>query len=158
MRQHVACVEVEDAEALDRVMRHVGAQIVEQRLPVGEHRPVGDARLDQPYRDRLYRAQGRDRQLAHAGDARERRMIGGEHPAQPAELAQERLRGRLGIDARAPEREHEFEQLVIPERLAPAGRQPLAQPGAVAQGIGGGIGARSGFAQGEARLAHHRAC
>ena len=42
--QHVAGVEVEHAEPLDRVMRHVGAQIVEQRLPVGEHRAVGDLR------------------------------------------------------------------------------------------------------------------
>ena len=48
--QHVAGVEVEDAEAFDGAVRHVGVEIVEQRLPVGEHRPLGDLAADHPDR------------------------------------------------------------------------------------------------------------
>ena len=63
--------------------------------------------------------------------------IGGQHAADPAEFAQQRLGERLGVAARDREREQIFDQLVIEQRLAAALEQPLAQPGAVARGVVG---------------------
>jgi hypothetical protein len=57
-------------------VRHVGAQVIEQRLPGAEHRPVPDLLLEHPERRRLHHLERRDRAFAEAANARDRLGVG----------------------------------------------------------------------------------
>lgn len=135
--QHVARVEKEHAETLDHMMRHIGVEIIEQRLPVRQHRLRGYLAAQQPQRGRMDDLDRGGGGLAHAGHARQRLGISGQHAADPPEFAQERLGQRLGVAARDGEREKIFDQFVIEQLIAPAARQQtLTEPRAVAGGVG----------------------
>ena len=121
---------MQDAEPFDHVVRHIGMKIIGQRLPVRQHRRRARTGAHQPDRGRVRDADRRDAGLAHAGQARQRGGIGGEHAGQPAELAQQCLGERLGILPRDRQREQIFEQFVVEQPLG-IGQQPRAQPGAV---------------------------
>ena len=85
--QHVAGVEVKDPEPLDRVMDHVGAQVIQQCLPVRQDRPGGDAVPQQPDRGGMRDLQRGDRRFAHAGHPGQCVRISGQHPANATEFA-----------------------------------------------------------------------
>ncbi len=125
-------LEMEDAEALDRVMRHVGAQIVEQCLPIGQDRPLGYLRAQQAERGGMDGLQGGDAGLAHALHPRQRFGIGSQEAGDAAEFVEQRLGERLGILPRDRQREQIFDQLVIEQRVRPALEQATAQARAVA--------------------------
>ncbi len=113
-------------------MRHICGEIIDQRLPAGQHRLAHDlSARHAPGRrgDRLERGGGI---LAHALDPLERLGISVHHPGKAPELGQQRFGHRLGVAARNGGEQEVFEHLVIGQRLGPAGQQPGAQPRAVA--------------------------
>jgi hypothetical protein len=116
-------------------MRHVGVEIIEQRLPVGEHRAAATG-----LRSRRRAAASAILSAAIAVslrpiDAGEGGGVRPEQPADPAELGQQLARQRLGVAAWNGERQQIFDQLMIKERLRPALEQPFAQAGAVARRV-----------------------
>lgn len=123
---------MQHAKPLDRVVCHVGAEIIEQRLPIGENRSFADVGLKQTNRGRMRDLDRRGRDFAHALHPAERLGIRGEHPADPTEFAHQRLGERLGIPAGNGDREQVFDQFVIEQRVAAAFEQAFAQPAAMA--------------------------
>jgi hypothetical protein len=147
--QAVAGVEVEHPHALDRQVRHVDREIVEQRLPAPEDRLPADLAAGHApggQRDDLERG-GAD--FAHAGHFGERVVIGVENRGERAETGEERLGGRLGVAARPGGVEQVFEHLVIRQRFRPAFEQPPAQPFAVARAAVPGAWRRAGLISGQ---------
>ena len=130
--QHVLRVEEEDADPLDRLVRHVGAEIVEQGLPRAEHRPLLDLLLEQPQRRRLGDLERRRRAFADLADPRDRRRR-----RPPAGRRSRRTRcisflasglvSRRGIG----EAEQIFDELVVEQRVR---ARPRTGAGAAGRG------------------------
>lgn len=137
--QHVLGVEIEAADALYGQVPHVGLEIVEQRLPVGEHRLLADLAGEQAERGGPGDHQRADRSVAEAGGALDRFGRRGEQRSVTAEFGEQFFRQRLGVAAGDGEGEEIFDQLVIEQRLVTALEQPLAQPRAVAGAVGGSV-------------------
>ena len=112
-------------------MGHVGAQIVEQRLPVGEYRPRRHVVAQHPQGGGLHDLDRRDAGVAHARHAGDRLPVGRHQAANAAKFAQQQFGQRLGVAARDGERQQIFDQFMIQQRLAARISQFLPQPGAV---------------------------
>lgn len=130
---------MEHAGALDHAVGHVGMEIIGQRLPARQHRLLLERRLQQAERRSLRHLQRRHRALAQLRLS-QGCGVGTQQRAQAAELGDQAPCQRLGIPPRNGEGEQIFDQLMIEQRLRPAGDQPLAQPRTVAAGIMRGIG------------------
>ena len=63
--QHVLAVQIQRAHALNRQMRHIGAQIIEQRLPRRQDRQLAHGFAEQAKRRHLDYLQRRNAGFAH---------------------------------------------------------------------------------------------
>ena len=129
--QPVLGVEVEHPYALYRQVRHVGGEVIDQRLPAAEDGLVDDLAAGHAPRGGGDGFESSGAVLADAFDALERLGIGIEHACKAAELGKQRLGERLGIAARDRREQQVFEHLVIGERLRSPGQQPVAKARAV---------------------------
>ena len=124
------------AHFLDPRVRHGGVEVIAERIPARQHRPAFDPRLEQAQRGRLRDLERGDRRIGQAlapqrvGACRQQR-------ADPAEIVEQPLGQRLGVDPRDGQREQIFDQLIIVETRRAGIEQPLAQARAVAaRGVG----------------------
>ena len=74
--QRISRVHIENANAFEPKTRHVGAKVVDERLPTREYRLVSDARLCQAQGACLRNLECRGDRFAHAIDAHERVCAG----------------------------------------------------------------------------------
>ena len=110
--QHVLAVEEEDAELLGLLVRQCRVAVVDELLPVGQHRHVLDLALGEPpsgLAGRLEQDQGAlvDVELAQLSG------LGGEDVAQRAEAIEQSLGQRLGVDAFDRIEQQQFQQLQL---------------------------------------------
>ena len=121
-------------------MRHVGAQIVEQGLPGGEHRAVPDLLSSRRSAEAwaIFSAAtapsliSPTRAIVAASAA--------SRPPKPPNSRDQLLGERLGVAAGDGQREQIFDQLMIEQGVRPALEQALAQPGAVPAAVFGSVG------------------
>ena len=124
-------------------MRHVGLEVVEQRLPARQHRLRAGPHAQQPQRRRIDQPDRGGAGIAHAVHPHQCCGRGRKQLFEPAELAQQRLGERLRVAAGNGEHQQELDQLVIGERFGAMLDQPVAQAHAVARDVEKGVGHRA---------------
>ncbi len=111
----VLAVEEEEMEFLGRGEADLCRAIIDQRLPVRDHRLIRDLAAQETRRRFAHAEERGDRRVFEPGIA-QRLAIGGEHAGKAAEALDQLFGKRLGIAARDAGEEEEFEELVIGQR------------------------------------------
>ena len=130
--QPVAAVQEQHADLLDRLARQDGGQIADQRVPVGQHRPVQHLRPRQAQRGGLHQLQRRGTRLAEPLDAAQIGHRGGDRARVAAEARHQHPGNRLGVAPGQGEEQHHLQHFVVRQRVGAGGQQPLAKPRPVA--------------------------
>ena len=129
--QHVLAVEEEDAELLGLLVRQSGVAVVDELLPVGQHRHVLDLALGQPPAGLARGLEQHQRALVDL-ELAQLLGLGGEDVAQRAEALQQLLGQRLGVHALDRIEQQQLEQLVVLQQLGARPQHALAHPAAMA--------------------------
>jgi len=124
--QAIAGVEIEHPHPLMRQVGHVDRQVIDQGLPAGQHRLVGQLGPSEAPRGERDDLQRRRAGFAHARVEGQRLRIGIEYPGQAAEPRQQALCERFHVLARDCQHQQVFDHLVIGEGFRPPGQQPRA--------------------------------
>lgn len=135
--QMVAAVEVEHAHPFIEAMRHLGAQIVQQPLPISQNGALVHFAMEDAHNASLNNLDRRCRCLAHAADTPQRFGIGADQRAYSAKLPQQRFGQGFGIASRNGEREQIFDQLMVRQGISADAEQPVPQPRTVSGAVVG---------------------
>ena len=93
-----------------------GGAVVDQLLPVGQHRHVLDLALGEPAAGFAHGAEHHQRALVDL-ELAQLRGLGGKDVAQGAEALEQPLGERLGVDPVDRIEQHQLEQLVVGQRF-----------------------------------------
>ena len=129
--QHVLRIEEQDPHPLDRQVRHVGVEIIEQSLPRAEHRPAFHILLEQPQRRRLGDLERRHRGFAEVAHPLDGLGIGRQQSAETPKIADQAFGERFRVLALDREAEQIFDQFMVEQCVRSAVEQSLPEAGAV---------------------------
>ena len=126
-------------------VRHIGAQIVEQRLPAAEDRLCSHRLGDQVQGGNLDDLERSHAGFSHAWEILQDIGIGDQKARESTEFINQLPGQRLGVAARNGQRQQIFDQLVIVQAVGLTGQYPAAQPGAMTAGAAWWRGLISGL-------------
>ena len=130
--ERVLDVEEQDAQALGLVAGHAEAQIIDQGVPAGEHRPVHHLGAGQALGRVRHRFERHRARLADAVHPLQLTRPGAQHVGERAEALQQRVGDRLGVTPRDRMEQEQLQHLVIGEGARPAVEEPFSQAASVA--------------------------
>jgi hypothetical protein len=130
--QAVLGIEIQHPHPFHRQMRHIDGEVIDQRLPGSQHRPLDNLTPRHPPGGDGNRFQRSGAGFAHALDALQGLRIGVKHTGKATELCDQCLGNRLGIALLYRCKQQVFEHFIIGQRFRPACQQPGAKAGAVA--------------------------
>lgn len=115
-------------------MRHRGGKVVAERVPARQHQLRFDPRLEQPQRGCLGDLQRGD---GRVGEPLATQAVGAgaKQRANPAEIVEQPLGERLGVDLWNRQGQQIFDQFIIVKAGRSRIEQALAKPRAVPGGI-----------------------
>ncbi len=125
--EHVARIEMQHSHAFHGQMRHISAQIVQERLPAREHWPTRRLFLQHAECRRLHGLESGDAGLTKPVHGAQCVPVRRQDASHGAKLRDQAFSERLCIAAWNGEGEKIFDEFMVQKRLGPTVCQPLSQ-------------------------------